>query len=148
MKYFTHPDLNQFKKEELDGRFARIVTEKPKESRKGTFLLPCGAGLHLHFQNRVKLIGSALDSKDSTLDCIHHSDACPSSSSPLYGRIINGGALPLELSSPTMNGRVLKLEDERRRHTSTKRLTRATCSVGPRGLAAGQRSGSAQTGTS
>jgi hypothetical protein len=37
MKYFAHPDMNRFKSEELDKRFAKVVVEKPKESRSGEY---------------------------------------------------------------------------------------------------------------
>lgn len=30
-----HPDLDAFKKDILDKRFAKVLTEKPKESRSG-----------------------------------------------------------------------------------------------------------------
>ncbi|WVQ71925.1 hypothetical protein IAR50_001467 [Cryptococcus sp. DSM 104548] len=33
MKFFAHPDLNEFKKLELDPWFGKVVIEKPKESR-------------------------------------------------------------------------------------------------------------------
>ena len=35
MKFFAHPDLDQFKRDELDGWFAKVVVDKPKESRSG-----------------------------------------------------------------------------------------------------------------
>jgi 23S rRNA (uridine2552-2'-O)-methyltransferase len=37
MKYFNHPDLNAFRKEQLEPRFGKIVVEKPKESRAGEY---------------------------------------------------------------------------------------------------------------
>jgi len=37
LKFFMHPDLDAFKKEELEKRFAKVVIEKPKESRSGEF---------------------------------------------------------------------------------------------------------------
>jgi hypothetical protein len=40
MKYFAHPDMNRFKSEELDKRFAKVVVEKPKESRSGEYWPP------------------------------------------------------------------------------------------------------------
>jgi len=33
MKFFLHPDLLAFRKEQLDPYFARVATEKPKASR-------------------------------------------------------------------------------------------------------------------
>lgn len=36
MKYFAHPDLDAFRREELVPRFAKVAVEKPKESRAGT----------------------------------------------------------------------------------------------------------------
>lgn len=33
MKYFHHPYLAEFKKEQLDPCFTKVVTEKPKSSR-------------------------------------------------------------------------------------------------------------------
>lgn len=33
MKFFLHPDLLAFRKEELDPYFTRVATEKPKSSR-------------------------------------------------------------------------------------------------------------------
>lgn len=35
MKFFAHPDLDRFKRDELDGWFAKVVVDKPKESRSG-----------------------------------------------------------------------------------------------------------------
>ncbi len=37
LKFFMHPDLDEFRREELGKRFAKVVTEKPKESRSGGF---------------------------------------------------------------------------------------------------------------
>ena len=42
LKFFMHPDLDAFRKEELERRFAKVVTEKPKESRAGTLMLSDG----------------------------------------------------------------------------------------------------------
>jgi hypothetical protein len=39
MKFFAHPDLDQFKRDELDGWFAKVVVDKPKESRSGACLI-------------------------------------------------------------------------------------------------------------
>jgi hypothetical protein len=36
VKYFAHPDLDAFRREELVPRFAKVAVEKPKESRAGT----------------------------------------------------------------------------------------------------------------
>jgi len=36
MKFFMHPDLDDFRKMELESRFRKVVVDKPKESRKGT----------------------------------------------------------------------------------------------------------------
>ena len=41
MKFFAHPDLDQFKKDELDGWFAKVMVDKPKESRSGKSLFIC-----------------------------------------------------------------------------------------------------------
>ena len=38
LKFFMHPDLDAFRKEELERRFAKVVTEKPKESRAGKLI--------------------------------------------------------------------------------------------------------------
>ena len=35
LKFFMHPDLDDFRKHELETRFAKVVVEKPKESRNG-----------------------------------------------------------------------------------------------------------------
>lgn len=35
MKFFAHPDLDAFKRDELDGWFGKVVIDKPKESRSG-----------------------------------------------------------------------------------------------------------------
>lgn len=35
MKFFAHPDLDEFRKLELDRWFGKVVVEKPKESRSG-----------------------------------------------------------------------------------------------------------------
>lgn len=37
LKYFMHPDLDEFRRDELEGKFWKVVTEKPKESRAGEF---------------------------------------------------------------------------------------------------------------
>lgn len=37
MKFFAHPDLDEFRKLELDQWFGRVVIEKPKESRSGKY---------------------------------------------------------------------------------------------------------------
>jgi hypothetical protein len=36
LKFFMHPDLDDFRKSELVTRFRKVVVDKPKESRKGT----------------------------------------------------------------------------------------------------------------
>jgi 23S rRNA (uridine2552-2'-O)-methyltransferase len=36
LKFFMHPDLDDFRKLELVTRFRKVVVDKPKESRKGT----------------------------------------------------------------------------------------------------------------
>lgn len=36
MKFFAHPDLDAFRRQELVPRFAKVAVEKPKESRAGT----------------------------------------------------------------------------------------------------------------
>ncbi|KAK4686368.1 hypothetical protein P7C73_g3766, partial [Tremellales sp. Uapishka_1] len=33
LKYFSHPDMNEFRKTELEPYFAKVMNEKPKESR-------------------------------------------------------------------------------------------------------------------
>ena len=35
LKFFMHPDLDDFKRAELIPKFSKVVVEKPKESRKG-----------------------------------------------------------------------------------------------------------------
>ena len=35
LKFFMHPDLDEFKRTELIPRFSKVVVDKPKESRKG-----------------------------------------------------------------------------------------------------------------
>lgn len=35
IKFFAHPDLDEFRKLELDQWFGKVVVEKPKESRSG-----------------------------------------------------------------------------------------------------------------
>lgn len=35
LKFFMHPDLDDFRKSELVTRFRKVVVDKPKESRKG-----------------------------------------------------------------------------------------------------------------
>jgi hypothetical protein len=42
MKFFMHPDLDDFRKSELLPRFSKVVVDKPKESRKGTSLSRMG----------------------------------------------------------------------------------------------------------
>jgi hypothetical protein len=36
LKFFMHPDLDDFRKSVLITRFRKVVVDKPKESRKGT----------------------------------------------------------------------------------------------------------------
>ena len=38
LKFFMHPDLDDFRKSELVTRFRKVVVDKPKESRKGQLL--------------------------------------------------------------------------------------------------------------
>lgn len=38
LKFFAHPDLEAFRKEELEPWFAKVSVEKPKESRSGMSL--------------------------------------------------------------------------------------------------------------
>jgi hypothetical protein len=38
LKFFMHPDLDEFKRSELIPRFSKVVVDKPKESRKGMSL--------------------------------------------------------------------------------------------------------------
>lgn len=33
MKYFAHPDLDVFRREELEPYFRKVIIDKPKESR-------------------------------------------------------------------------------------------------------------------
>ena len=61
MKFFAHPDVNEFVRQEVRPAFARVVVEKPKESRKGT--LTGAWEQRLTKKNRVKRIWSALDSR-------------------------------------------------------------------------------------
>lgn len=35
LKFFMHPDLDEFCRDELKTRFGRVVVEKPEGSRKG-----------------------------------------------------------------------------------------------------------------
>jgi hypothetical protein len=44
LKFFMHPDLDDFRKSELVTRFRKVVVDKPKESRKGT-PLRCVSGI-------------------------------------------------------------------------------------------------------
>ena len=53
LKFFMHPDLDDFRKSELVTRFRKVVVDKPKESRKGTFLRSV-LGDMLMEQNPVK----------------------------------------------------------------------------------------------
>lgn len=40
LKFFAHPDLTMFKREELDPWFHKVVVDKPKESRSGVLHSP------------------------------------------------------------------------------------------------------------
>lgn len=39
LKFFMHPDLDDFRKLELLPRFRKVVVDKPKESRKGSSVI-------------------------------------------------------------------------------------------------------------
>jgi hypothetical protein len=55
LKFFMHPDLDEFKRSELVPRFSKVVVDKPKESRKGTsFTLNLYWAYADHVQNRAK----------------------------------------------------------------------------------------------
>jgi len=53
LKFFMHPDLDDFRKSELVTRFRKVVVDKPKESRKGKSLRSV-LGDMLMEQNPVK----------------------------------------------------------------------------------------------
>ena len=52
VKYFAHPDLDEFKKDFLVPHFHKVVTEKPKESRSGMYYLHY---THLRYTSRTFL---------------------------------------------------------------------------------------------
>jgi hypothetical protein len=64
MKFFMHPDLDDFRGSELVPRFSKVVVDKPKESRKGMWvaqILPSTQRLRNadEEQNLAKRISSA-----------------------------------------------------------------------------------------
>lgn len=99
VKFFAHPDMDEFKRDVLVPKFHKITTEKPPESRKGEQDMESKLGADVRIERGILVVPriSRIISAQTYPACIY----------PLNDFTTSGKVLPTVYSSPPTNGRVL-----------------------------------------